>query len=198
MWTEITDIVILGRNYWSSCRVICQTSPFNHLYIGIYHPSACILYLWIHRTDLIRTILGIINGCKLWQMQGYGMQRHFVCVVWDKLILIKYKCMDRRMWTEVVTKFLWIALFWKSNLYFTTKLSLYIARSAKKNHSRNAQSLKLDTIVWCRIKIDLCYIKGKSIISGTTQWNKNSCFPNIMVLFVFQISWFCFGGRFWK
>ena len=83
---------------------ICQTSPFNHLYIGIYHPLACILYmyLWTHRTDFIRTILGVINGCKLWQIQGYGMQRHFVCVVWDKLILIKYTCMDRRMWTEVV------------------------------------------------------------------------------------------------
>ena len=24
MWTEITDLIVLGRNYWSSCRVLCE------------------------------------------------------------------------------------------------------------------------------------------------------------------------------
>ena len=33
MWTEITDLVILGRNYWSSCRV---TKLFNCNQILVY------------------------------------------------------------------------------------------------------------------------------------------------------------------
>ena len=32
MWTETTDIVILGRNYWSSCRVDGLEDPTVFLY----------------------------------------------------------------------------------------------------------------------------------------------------------------------
>ena len=63
IWTEIIDLVILGRNYWSSGRVCMFLSHLQRLWHTLHHsPKVYLIYLWHLWHALIYTVFNGLVG----------------------------------------------------------------------------------------------------------------------------------------
>ena len=66
MWTEIIDLVILGRNYWSSCRVLMGVKDSSPRLCVPSRQERVLRFLLNQLTVLLNVLLKDIDQIKNW------------------------------------------------------------------------------------------------------------------------------------
>ena len=90
MWTEITDLVVLGRNYWSSCRVLKKLT---------YHLPQWFLFCVVKRWS------GVFTVSKSDRSGKYKMWPSGIINSESMMIQLKYTqyCVNRRNAAKVIS-----------------------------------------------------------------------------------------------